>query len=300
MKDLFIGVDGGGTKCKIRVEDSTGELLGQATSGPANIRLSVESSWQAIHEGLEQIFKPLGIAYTQPGNYRLHACFGLAGSEVKEARTTFLNYHHPFAQIHLTSDAHIACVGAHHAQDGAIIIVGTGVVGYQIQQHQTMRVSGWGFPYDDEGGGAWLGLNAVKLTFQWLDHRGQKSPLVEDIFAFFNNNMDYFVKWAIDATSTDYARLAPIVINHAQQEEPAAVQLIKKAAQAIDKVAHALAKQQENTDKLLPCCLIGGVAPFIEPWVNEELRSRLVTRKDEPSQGAILLMRQRVREKSHV
>jgi glucosamine kinase len=219
---------------------------------------------------------------------------------VSQAKSAFLSHSHPFANLYLTSDAHIACVGAHHGLEGAIIIIGTGVIGYQIQNNESMRVSGWGFPHDDEGSGAWLGLKAVQLTFQWLDHRVEKSPLVEDIFAFFNNDFDQFVQWTHLATSTDYAKLAPLVINHAQQEEVAAVRLLKQAAQAVDKVSHALIKKQLNSEKILPCCLVGGIAPFIEPLLNEESRARLVTRKDEPSAGAILLMRKNIRETIHV
>lgn len=288
MADLFIGIDGGGSKCKIRVEDARGQLLSQSMSGPANIRLSVDATWRAIYEGLENALKPLNIPLSQSIDYQLHACFGLAGCEMPDARNAFLDHPHPFTSLHLTTDAHIACVGAHHGKEGAIIIVGTGVVGYQIQNKKIMKVGGWGFPHDDVGGGAWLGLEAVTLTFQWLDHRVEKSPLVEDIFAYFNQNMDAFISFANHATSTDYARLAPIVINHAQQEELAAVRILKKAAHAIDRIGHTLIKMQEQP---MPCCLMGGIAPFIEPLLSEELHSVLVARKDEPSVGAVLLMR---------
>jgi glucosamine kinase len=297
MSDFFVGIDGGGSKCKVRVENSVGQLVGQAITGPANICLSVSAAWHAIYEGLDGIFKPLGMSW---GQHNLHVCLGLAGLEIPEAKKTFLEYPHAFKYLHLTSDAHIACVGAHHGDDGAIIIIGTGVVGYQIQPNQSNQVSGWGFPHDDEGGGAWLGLEAIKLTFQWLDHRIEKSPLVEDIFAYFNHDRERLITWANEATSTDYAKLAPIIINHAQQEEVAALRLLKKAAHAIERVGHGLLKMQKDSENPLPCCLIGGVAPFIEPLLDEKFRARLVVRKDEPATGAILLMRKSRVETAHV
>jgi glucosamine kinase len=294
MTNFFIGVDGGGSKCKIRVEDANGQLLGQAVSGPANIHLSIDAAWRAIYESLESVFKPLGIPLAHSSDHQFHVCLGLAGCEIATAKEAFLNHPHPFTSLHLTTDAHIACVGAHHGKEGAIIIVGTGVVGYQIQNEQSIKVGGWGFPHDDEGGGAWLGLAAVNLTFQWLDHRCEKSPLVEDIFAYFNHDLDTFVVFANRATSTEYARLAPIVINHAQQEETVAVRLLKKAAHAVDKLGLALIKQQT---KPLSCCLMGGIAPFLEPFLNPELQSTFVARKDGPSVGAILLMRDLLKKK---
>lgn len=291
--DIFIGVDGGATKSKLRIENSVGYLLGQGMGGPANIRLSVDKSWESIYHALDEALKSSHIRLDDK-SFNFHLGLGLAGCEVAEAVEDFLSRSHPFASLHLTSDAHVACIGAHKGKDGAIIIVGTGVVGYQIQAGKSARVGGWGFPHDDEGSGAWLGLEAARQTFQWLDHRVEKSPLVEDVFAFFNNDMERFSTWANQANSSEFARLAPLVINHSQQEEIAAVRLMKKAAHAVDRVAAALFKMQVSRDQHLPCSLFGGIAPFIEPWLSDELRSCLVQRQADASVGAIIMMREHV------
>lgn len=295
-QDIFIGIDGGGTKSKILIENSAGEVIGQSVGGPANIRLSVEDSWQAIFHGIQEILNSTDISLTDQ-SYRFHAGMGLAGCEDSEARRDFLEQSHPFASLELVSDAHIACIGAHGGKDGAIIIIGTGVVGYQIQAGKgSQKVSGWGFPHDDLGGGAFLGLEAVRLTFQWLDHRTERSPLVEDVFAFFNNDIEKFATWANRANSTEFARLAPLVINHSQQEEVAAVRLMKKAAHAVDRVAVALHKMQAGEEPL-PCCLFGGIAPFIEPLLDEDVRNSLVVKETDAAHGAILMMRNLVKKK---
>lgn len=289
-EDIFIGVDGGGTKSKVRIENSVGALIGQGVGGPANIRLSVDNSWHSIYKAIDEALLPAGMSLTDK-NYRFHVGLGLAGCEVTEACDEFLSRVHPFSTIQLTSDAHVACLGAHQGKDGAIIIVGTGVVGYQIEEGQGNRVGGWGFPHDDEGGGAWLGLEATRLTFQWLDHRAEKSPLVEDVFAFFDKDVEQFSTWANRANSSEFARLAPLVINHSQQEEIAAVRLMKKAAHAVDRVEHGLRKMRKNPNDLLPCCLFGGVAPFLEPWLSEGLRNMVTSRKADANAGAILMIR---------
>lgn len=229
-QDIFIGIDGGGTKSKVRVEDSGGNVLGQAVGGPANIRLSVERAWESIHGALNEVLQPLNLSL-EDKDTQFHAGAGLAGCEVQEAYRTFLKSPHFFTTLRLVSDAHAACYGAHLGKDGAIIIVGTGAVGYQMEKGEGIKVGGWGFPHDDIGGGAWLGLEALRLTFQWLDKRAEKSPLVEDVFAFFNHDIDQCVTWANRANSTELARLAPLVINHGQQEEIAALRLIKKSSQ---------------------------------------------------------------------
>jgi glucosamine kinase len=295
--DIFIGVDGGGTKSKLRVEDATGNLLGQAVAGPANIRLSIEGAWSSIYTALNEVFTDIGISL-EDTQYHFHAGLGLAGCEIQEACHTFLQQAHPFKTLQLMSDAHVGCVGAHHAKDGGIIIVGTGAIGYQIYKNKSSRVGGWGFPHDDEGSGAWLGMMAVRSTFEWLDHRAEKSPLVEDVFAYFNNNHENMIAFSNRAISSDFARLAPLVINHGQQEEIAAVRLMKKAAHAVDKIHHALTKIRGDHDEAFPICLFGGIAPFIEPWLSEALRSCLVHRQADAAVGAILLIREEVKKRA--
>jgi glucosamine kinase len=295
-KHIYIGVDGGGTKSKLRVEDGEGKLLGQAVAGPANIRLSVIVAWESIYTALNEVLASHGISLNDQ-QYHFHAGLGLAGCEVDEACQTFLQTPHPFKTLRLFSDAHAACVGAHHAEDGGIIIVGTGVVGYQIYKDKGSKVGGWGFPHDDEGSGAWLGMQATRSTFEWLDHRAEKSPLVEDVFACFNHEIETLVSFANSATSSDFARLAPLVINHSQQEEIAAVRLMKKAAHAVDRIHHALAKIRQDDHAAFPICLFGGIAPFLEPWLSDALRTSLVHRQADATLGAILLMREDAKKK---
>lgn len=289
--DIFIGVDGGGTKSKVRVEDAMGNLIGQGVGGPSNIRLSVEATWRSILEALHEALAHSAISLKDTKNYRFHAGMGLSGCEVKEAYEAFHQYSHPFSTMKVISDAHTACLGAHNAKEGAIIIVGTGVVGYQIEKGQGIKVGGWGFPHDDMGGGAWLGLEAVRLTFQWLDHRTEKSPLVEDIFAFFNQDLEYFVTWANRSNSSEFARLAPIVINHSQQNELVALRLLKKAAHEIERLAETLHKLQIEQNKILPCSLLGGIAPFLEPWLAPSVQKHLVPKAADANVGAILMIR---------
>lgn len=282
MKNIFISVDGGGTKSIVRVEDESGCVIGEEIGGPANIRISVADSWQNIYATLEKILSIAKISL-QDKQYHFHAGMALAGCEVAAAHQNFLATPHPFATLHVMSDAHAACLGAHGGKDGAIIIVGTGVIGYQIVNGQISRVGGHGFPHDDEGGGAWLGLEATRLTFQWLDHRAEYCPLVADIFAMFDKDLNRLTTWANQANSTEFASLAPIVIRHSQMQEPRAVELLKIAASKIEKIAQVLTS--------LPCCLLGSLSVFIEPYLSNDLRKSLVKHEADAVVGAMRVIR---------
>ncbi|HEY5891686.1 MAG TPA: BadF/BadG/BcrA/BcrD ATPase family protein [Chthoniobacterales bacterium] len=292
-QDIFVGVDGGATKTIARVENARRELLGQGQGGPANIRLSVEESWQSINAALNEAFAPSGL---RPDDVRHRFCCGagLAGTEVTSACDEFLNTPHPFARLILKSDGYTSCLGAHGGRDGALIAIGTGTVAFQIEGDKEYKVGGWGFPHGDEGSGAWLGLEAVRLTLHWLDGRGEPSPLLESVYAHFDNDLMQLVVWANQANATQFAQIAPLVIEHVKRQTPLAVTLIQQAAREIDRLGAALAVQSVN--KALPCSLLGGLAQFIEPWLGELLRSRLTPCESDSASGALLMIRKAVQD----
>lgn len=290
-KTLFIGVDGGATKCIARVENAYGKPLSQGQSGPCNIRISVNQAWQSITDAISRALEPLNISLDE-GGYECHVGMGVAGCEVMLAYQTFLKYPHPFASLAVTHDSHTACLGAHGGNDGAMIIAGTGVVGYQIENGESAKVSGWGFPHDDVGSGAWLGLEATRITLQSQDGRMPQSGISRAVMAHFGNNFDRLVAWANQANSTAYAELAPLVTQQAQAGDADAIDLLKHAAHALDAVASALQIKRKDRHQPLPCALVGGVAPFIKPYLSEALKARLVPCQLTPDAGAILFIRQ--------
>lgn len=258
------------------------------TSGPANIRISVEQAWQSINTALNNILSSLAV---NKNDVRLYAGMGLAGCEINEAHDAFINHSHIFHTLLVTYDSHIACLGAHRGEDGAIIIAGTGAAGYQIQNGKTTKVGGWGFPHDDEGGGAFLGLAAMKIVLQWLDGRLPSSTLAQAVFDYFRRDQSDLVAWANRATSSMFAELAPLVIEQSQKGDPVASDILKQAAQAIDRIADTLYAAQDTANDALPCALIGSIAPFLKPLLKPKTHSRLTEALLSPDAGAIFLIR---------
>ena len=161
MQDLFIGVDGGGTKTRATLQDDMGNILGRGEGGPGNIKTSVMGSWQSVRAAINNALSNANIP--DIARYQIHVGLGMAGStEVPASRASFLNVPHPYHTLILDSDASIACTGAHGGMDGAIILAGTGVMGFQIEMGIESRVGGYGFPHSDEGGGAWLGMELTR------------------------------------------------------------------------------------------------------------------------------------------
>lgn len=287
-KAFFIGVDGGATKCIVRVEDNAGHLVGRETTGPANIRLSVDDTWQSIYQALHAILTPHDLKLDSE-NCEFHIGMGLAGTEVLAARDAFIKQPHPFKTLTLTSDAHIACLGAHPKGEGAIISIGTGVIGYQIKHSQIKRVGGFGFPHDDSGGGAWLGLQAMKATLCYLDGRMPTSGIAINVYSHFANDSDRLIAFSNSADSTAWARLAPLVLKQAEIGDIVALDIVQRAAAHIDAIERAL-----SIDQSTPYALLGGLAPFMVTYIGDSLRQKLIPPRATPDVGALLLARQNI------
>ena len=290
--DIFIGVDGGASSCRVRIEDASGKVLGSAKGGATTIKFSAEKAWATV---LQTITEALVVAQINldDQHYRFHVGCGLTGCELPEACAQFLQKKPAyFTTVCLRSDAYTACLGAHAGQDGAIIIVGTGSVGLQICDGETTQVSGWGFPHGDEGSGAWLGMEAVRLTLQWLDHRFQEpnTALLEIIFQKFDRDLTKLVVWANAANSTKFAEITPLIIQQLQQQDPLARSLIQRAAHEAERIGWALA-QSASRGKILPCCLCGGLVQFIEPYLTAEFKKRMVACQHDAVYGAIALVK---------
>src|SRR3954463_15457004 len=156
---LLLGVDGGATLCRARLQAMSGELLGESMAGPANIRLDLQQSFSAVLQAATPCLRQAGLA---PGDLaRIVACLALAGASEPAALVQAQQHGHPFRKAMITTDARAACIGAHGGRDGAVLVVGTGTVGWAELAGRSHRVGGWGPAVSDEGGGAWLGREAL-------------------------------------------------------------------------------------------------------------------------------------------
>lgn len=293
-REILVGVDGGASNCRLRLEDRQGNLLGCGKSGLASIKWSIDETWNSILEAFFAAAQEANLDLQARNRYSFYLGCGLAGCEIAEARQEFLAKSPAiFAETYLESDAYTACLGAHAGADGAIVIVGTGVVGVQIEHGKAFYVGGWGFPHGDEGSAAWLGMELIRMTTQWWDSRyHEDSPLLRAVLSKFENSKTNLVTWANQANAKAFATLAPLIIEHGAHGDVNAQKLLGGVATELDKVNEVLLRNA--TQQNLPCCLLGGLAPLVEPWLSDQLRNRLTQCQNDATVGAVLMVRDRL------
>jgi glucosamine kinase len=281
---FYLGVDGGGTGCRVRIEDEAGTVLGQGLSGPATTRLGIEAAWASIWHACTAAIAEAGFDASELS--RTHAGIGLAGVGRKGALDALRAISHPFADVAYSSDGMAACLGAHSGADGAIVIAGTGSIGLGFVDGRALRVGGYGFPISDEGSGADLGLKTLQLALRAHDGRHDRTALLAEVMQRFQDDPMEAVAWMDRATATDYASFAPMVMRHADQGDPVGRRIVQTAAEQIDTLVRVL------FDRGAPrLTLLGGLASSIEPWLSPDVRRRLKPADGDAVSGAIILAR---------
>jgi glucosamine kinase len=281
---LFLGVDGGGTKTRARVRDEAGRALGEAEAGPGNFHLG-EPAWREVMRASTAALAAAGIAEREFG--RVHAGFGLAGTQPAADRAAALAKPHPFASLAVDIDAWAAYLGAWGGADGAILILGTGSCGLGRVGGRRFRIGGWGHDVGDDGSGMAMGRMAVHRALLALEGMAPKTPLAEAILGKFGNDPDRLVAWAAKAIPADYAAFAPAVFDHAGRGDALARSIVDDTVRGA--VMHIDRLLELGAPKI---AMIGGVFPPLLRWLPDRVRPFLVQPAADAVDGAILMARE--------
>lgn len=281
---LFVGVDGGGTGCRARIEDSEGSLLGSGIAGPAALRLGVDRAFAEVEKACCAAAEDAGLGRAALAS--MHAAVGLAGVGRKGLLEQLERRPHPFCSVAYIHDATIACIGAHGGRDGGIVIVGTGSVGFAVVGGREFRIGGYGFPISDEGSGADLGLHAIRMALRAYDERAVGTSLTRELMQRFHDEPFEAVAWMDKATATDYATFAPLVMRHADSGDAVARRIVRDAAEQIDDLVRRLSEHGASR-----IALLGGLASSMQPWLAPDVQRRLVPVEGDAVDGALHLAR---------
>lgn len=280
----FIGIDGGGTRCRARLEDAHGNLLGRGESGPANVMQDHSVAMASVLDACTQ-----AVAASKGDIALTDICVGagLAGANIPEACDIAMAWQHPFGDFYVLSDLHAACLGAHNGQSGAMIVCGTGSSATRYQNGSFTDVGGHGFLLGDMASGAWLGHKAVEHTLLTMDGLEPEDEVSKLISKQLGVNSDIALVQRVSRFSaSDYATLAPSLAALSDNNDPIAVEFFNEGGAYLQRVAAHLIGETA-----LPLCLTGGLAVRYQPYFCASLQARIRPSQFTPEQGAILYAR---------
>ncbi len=277
---LFLGIDGGGSKSRATLVTANDEFLGTGVAGPANPFQDMEQAFNSVLDATHLALKDAGL--NNDAMQRIVAGIGLAGVNLPRFYQKVSQWQHPFKRMFLATDLHIACLGAHAGQDGAVIVAGTGSCGYSYVNGQSLTCGAHGFPFGDKGSGAWIGLEAFKAVLLASDGLGPATSLEERIADFLQVRGLSMIEKMAGTASNHYAKLAPLVFAAAADGDAVASEILEDGAAYLSAVCNKLWQSKPPRMSLL-----GGLGQYIVPWFDADIAERLSPALQQPEYGAI-------------
>lgn len=196
MNEWILGIDGGGTSSRIRVEALSGgrEPLYEARGGSTNPNSNEAKAVAAVLRGLvagalESGLEPdgckagfIGSAGVDRPEDRVAMAAAL-GTAFREAGHTGDGEGPAFAA---GNDAEPALVGAVGDVEGFLLIAGTGSIALgRTRAGDSARAGGWGHFLGDEGSAFWIAFEAIKRGIRSKELRDAPSGLLEAAIEHF-------------------------------------------------------------------------------------------------------------------
>lgn len=304
MPRYFLGVDGGGTNCRIRLADENLVTLADAGGGRSNLQIdNGEPAFRSISDGTREVFSKAGIDFSETAN--TYACFGMAGGRLPSARAAFEARAWPFKGVRVYDDIDIARAGAHGGEDGAVIIVGTGSAALAMVNGTRHQCGGWGFHIGDQMSGAILGRELVRRTVEATDGLVSGSPLTEAVLAKLGGSIDAIMDWsfpkgekpsapAVGAPNTllgrapaEFAALMPLFFEYFEKGDPVAGELMELQLSYIDNYVRWF-----KARNVLKMAAVGGFGTRLYPLMVARYGDFIVPPQHEPLHGAVILAKQ--------
>ena len=285
---LILAVDGGATKTRAALSTRAGTVLDEQVGGPCNLFQDLAGGLAEIRALWQRLASTAGLDPTA-ATTRTTLSAGLAGANSAGSKGRFDSAFADFAANHLSTDGYTSLLGATGGRPGALLAIGTGVVGYRLHASgELLKLSGWGFPVGDRGGGAWLGLAAVGDWLEFKDHYADalESTVWPRLEALLGTTTADILDWLKNARPAELASLAPIVIEAATAGDLKGKALLETAAGHHIRLGHALTPSPSE-----PLVLGGGLATVFRPALEAALGPALAdaSHTASPLDGARLI-----------
>lgn len=330
---FYLGVDGGASYTRARLRFSSGRLMGEARSGPANLHVDFDTGLDHVREAIEGCLESCGYGDADRRQIALGlgiAGLGIAGLGIAGLGTAGLgtadigrtaaqragspaaignariqqeikSLFDDFGEVNVVNDALTATLGAHGGEDGGLVICGTGSCACLYRDGEVRIFGGRGFMLSDDGSAAVLGRRIMRDALRALDGFMEESALTKSVQAKFHDGPyhDWAAQEAIDAI-VRFAR------NATGRDYGAFAPLAFTLALEGDPHAHALVQEsaagiEELIVRLMDLdapriSLVGGMAAALLPFLDGAVADALSPALFDACDGAILLSGGRIVE----
>lgn len=260
---LFLGVDGGGTKTNVALMNEAQEVIAEGAGGPSNpLRVGVETAVSNIAKAIDAACDSGGVSR---GDI-VAATLGLAGvrrQDIRERVRESFATRFRVRKTLVTTDADIALYGTTLGKAGLVVIAGTGSICIGVNDEgEKFIAGGWGPVAGDEGGGRGIAGEALHAVAKASDGRGELTKLSEQAAEYFRaSNVENLIS-AIYAPQMDNSRIAGfarLVVETAQDGDKVAVEILEDAGRELGTAAAAVLTKLGLEKRKVPIGCVGSI-----------------------------------------
>ena len=279
--NIIVGIDGGGTGCRVAIALQDEKIIGRGKAGPANPTKQPQKALGNLLAAVESARLEAGLSDIDLFNSSAFA--GVAG--VRDDRVSaFIANGLPFKQVQVVEDRVTSVTGALAGKNGAVAVIGTGSFLARATAGKTQYLGGWGFALGDDASGAWLGHLLLRRVVLSVDGVDPHTDLSREILAEYGGDVGKIYAFSTDATPADFGKLAPMVVGAAAKGDQIATGLMQAGANYIVKALGTIGYRQGE-----PLCLAGGLGPHYANSLPPQYRDYLIKPKGSALDGALLL-----------
>ncbi|MEC3862391.1 BadF/BadG/BcrA/BcrD ATPase family protein [Mesobacterium sp. TK19101] len=276
----FIGVDCGGTTCRIAWSD--GHRRVDYFGAGANFTTDADACAGAILDAAQKLADKAKLSLGTVCSAQ--AYLGVAGI-VTEADAKALARALPFDGAVVEDDRNAMVFGALGARDGFVASIGTGSFFARKIGAEVTGIGGWGLTLGDEASGAWLGRGLLRMSMHAHDGLVPQTALTEAVLDEMGGPAA-IVDFARDALPNEYARLAPGLAGAAEAGDPQGRALMADGAAWIEKALLVLGWTEGQ-----PICLPGKLGAYYHHYLPAPMVADLVEPAGASLDGALALAR---------
>ena len=223
---LSLGIDGGASSAKWAVVNQAQSLIFQGVTGPIDGHLYRPESLERFNACLTAIKQAIGDSSIEA------ITIGITGYGSPQAVHDQISTFFPGANIASSTDIALAYRSEFELGEGIFLYAGTGSVAIHITARQEeLTAGGWGYLLGDEGGGFWIGREALRHLARNIESGDALDELSREIAKIIGGATWSDVReFTYSKNRSEIAQLSRSVVLLAEAGDQIALKMISAAA----------------------------------------------------------------------
>lgn len=303
MKNVFLGIDGGGTKTAFLLEKD-GKIFECVQKTIHPMQTTEEEFTQRFTDGIDDIIKKAGIEIKDI-DYTFVAVPGFGQyPETEDFVISTIEKILGSKNFQVGNDSLNAWAGSLNAKPGINLILGTGSMGYGRDEKGNSAVcGGWGPLLGDEASGFYIGKKILNYFTKMSDGRIGKTPLYYLVKEELNLEKDIDIISKVQNMKRDeIGDLGKLISKALEEKDPIALAIVDDVAMEASLIINTLVRDLRFNSKVR-VSYSGGVYKIgpalldkIKSYVKEDID--LVEPLYSPVQGSLILAKKIYKEGS--